>query len=231
VPIEEFKRIYLEKADRRPARLLRPAGQSAHAALHGGCGGFSHSLDLGPRVHGVLRVNTPGTGTLPLALDRPDDNRVAANCAAGVAAACISIISINDLQRRVARFREMRTCSGSSRAQVAACRTWNSVEHVVLKTERALLREVIEWHSIRSLQRVPLSARLMNTSFKYRAFISYSHSDEKWARWLHHSLETYRHSENVVGTDDRVLCTVPARFTPYSATATTWPARPTSAPT
>ena len=25
----------------------------------------------------------------------------------------------------------------------------------------------------------------MNNPFKYRAFISYSHSDEKWARWLH----------------------------------------------
>jgi len=26
--------------------------------------------------------------------------------------------------------------------------------------------------------------------FKYRAFISYSHSDEEWAKWLHKSLET-----------------------------------------
>ena len=32
----------------------------------------------------------------------------------------------------------------------------------------------------------------MSTTFKYRAFISYSHSDEKWARWLHRGLETYR---------------------------------------
>jgi hypothetical protein len=37
-----------------------------------------------------------------------------------------------------------------SRAKVASCRTWNSLEHVVLKTERTLLQEVIEWHSIRS---------------------------------------------------------------------------------
>lgn len=27
---------------------------------------------------------------------------------------------------------------------------------------------------------------------KYRAFISYSHADRKWARWLHRSLESYR---------------------------------------
>ena len=46
--------------------------------------------------------------------------------------------------------REMRQVLQGSRAQVASCRTWNSLEHVVLKTERALLQEVIEWHSIRS---------------------------------------------------------------------------------
>jgi tetratricopeptide (TPR) repeat protein len=28
--------------------------------------------------------------------------------------------------------------------------------------------------------------------FKYRVFISYSHSDNKWARWLHRALETYK---------------------------------------
>ena len=27
---------------------------------------------------------------------------------------------------------------------------------------------------------------------RYRAFISYSHADERWARWLHRGLETYR---------------------------------------
>ncbi len=31
-----------------------------------------------------------------------------------------------------------------------------------------------------------------NPSFKYRVFLSYSHEDKKWARWLHRSLETYR---------------------------------------
>jgi len=50
----------------------------------------------------------------------------------------------------VARYREMREVLRGSRAQVASCRTWNSIENVVLKTERALLQEVIEWHSIRS---------------------------------------------------------------------------------
>jgi len=32
----------------------------------------------------------------------------------------------------------------------------------------------------------------MDTHFKYRAFISYSHADEQWATWLHKAIETYR---------------------------------------
>ena len=67
-----------------------------------------------------------------------------------VAAAFISFISINDLQRRVARYREMRAMLEDSRKQVAYCQTWNSLERIVLKTERALLQEVLEWHSITS---------------------------------------------------------------------------------
>jgi len=67
-----------------------------------------------------------------------------------VAAAFISVISINDLQRRVARYREMRAMLEDSRKQVAFCQTWNSLERIVLRTERALLQEVLEWHSITS---------------------------------------------------------------------------------
>ncbi len=67
-----------------------------------------------------------------------------------VAAAFISLISINDLQRRVARYREMKFMLMNSRNQVKFCETWNSLERVVLKTERALLQEVLEWHSITS---------------------------------------------------------------------------------
>ena len=36
--------------------------------------------------------------------------------------------------------------------------------------------------------------------FKYRAFISYSHSDESWAQWLQKALETYRMPSRLVGT-------------------------------
>jgi tetratricopeptide (TPR) repeat protein len=36
-------------------------------------------------------------------------------------------------------------------------------------------------------------------SSQYRAFLSYSHSDGKWAAWLHHSLESYRPPRHLVG--------------------------------
>lgn len=34
----------------------------------------------------------------------------------------------------------------------------------------------------------------------YRAFLSYSHRDERWAAWLHKSLESYRPPKQLVGT-------------------------------
>jgi MTH538 TIR-like domain (DUF1863) len=37
--------------------------------------------------------------------------------------------------------------------------------------------------------------------FKYRAFLSYSHRDTAWAKWLHRSLETYRIDKDLVGRD------------------------------
>ncbi|PLW81989.1 hypothetical protein CWI75_12930 [Kineobactrum sediminis] len=49
--------------------------------------------------------------------------------------------------------------------------------------------------------------------FKYRAFISYSHADEKWARWLHRSLETYRIPARLVGQSTE-FGAVPAKLAP-----------------
>jgi ABC-type multidrug transport system fused ATPase/permease subunit len=66
------------------------------------------------------------------------------------AAACVSIISINDFQRRVARYEEMITLLGVANTQIAAARTWTSLEREVNKCERLLLREVFEWHTITS---------------------------------------------------------------------------------
>jgi hypothetical protein len=67
-----------------------------------------------------------------------------------VAAAFISLISVYDLQRRVARYRETEHLLESSRSQIAFSQTWTSLERIVQKTERALLQEVLEWHAITS---------------------------------------------------------------------------------
>ena len=38
-------------------------------------------------------------------------------------------------------------------------------------------------------------------TFKYRAFLSYSHRDTAWAKWLHRALETYRIDKDLVGRE------------------------------
>jgi len=67
-----------------------------------------------------------------------------------LAAASVSIISINDYQRRVARYSEMIALLEVSRTQVAAAQTWSCLEREVNKCERLLLQEVLEWHTITS---------------------------------------------------------------------------------
>jgi len=49
--------------------------------------------------------------------------------------------------------------------------------------------------------------------YKYRAFISYSHADEEWAKWLHKSLETYRMPKRLVGRETE-FGPVPDRIAP-----------------
>jgi hypothetical protein len=66
------------------------------------------------------------------------------------AAGFISLISINDLHRRVARYREMHVRLEAARKEAAFVQTWGSLERVVAKAERALLQEVFEWHSVTS---------------------------------------------------------------------------------
>ncbi|MGH8122899.1 MAG: TIR domain-containing protein, partial [Rudaea sp.] len=51
------------------------------------------------------------------------------------------------------------------------------------------------------------------SSFKFRAFISYSHQDEIWAQWLHKALETYRVPSRLVG-QTTAAGLIPRRLTP-----------------
>jgi len=64
-----------------------------------------------------------------------------------IAAAFMSLISINDLHRRVARYREMQHVLEGARKQIAFSQTWNSLERIVRRTEHALLQEVLECRS------------------------------------------------------------------------------------
>ncbi len=67
-----------------------------------------------------------------------------------VAASFVALIAINDLHRRVARFREMCHMLEAAHKQIVVTHTWHSLEHLVRRTERALLQEVLEWHTLMS---------------------------------------------------------------------------------
>jgi tetratricopeptide (TPR) repeat protein len=59
----------------------------------------------------------------------------------------------------------------------------------------------------------PTSNRMSLADCKYRAFISYSHRDEKWATWLHNALETFRIPRPLVGKST-TFGIVPPRISP-----------------
>lgn len=53
----------------------------------------------------------------------------------------------------------------------------------------------------------------MPDEYKYKAFISYSHADRRWAKWLHRTLETYRPPKHLVGQTTE-MGPIPARLAP-----------------
>ncbi len=149
VAMDEFKRTYLEKRiDDQLAYYQRQENRAL--PLHG-------RLKAGFWIATVLALTTTATyavcQTWHIAVPPWVESAVFYFLPISlpvVAASFISLISINDLQRRVARYREMHAMLADSRKQVAFCQTWNSLERIVLRTERALLQEVLEWHSITS---------------------------------------------------------------------------------
>ena len=58
---------------------------------------------------------------------------------------------------------------------------------------------------------LPGTSDSVPTDYKYRAFISYSHKDEKWASWLHKALETFKIPKYLVG-ETTAMGTVPERM-------------------
>ncbi len=53
----------------------------------------------------------------------------------------------------------------------------------------------------------------MDGAFKYKAFISYSHKDQKWASWLHRRLEQYRFPKKTI-SKQTAIGTVPQSLKP-----------------
>ena len=51
------------------------------------------------------------------------------------------------------------------------------------------------------------------TALKYRAFISYSHADTAWAKWLHRALESFRIDKDSVGPET-ASSTIPSALRP-----------------
>jgi hypothetical protein len=41
-------------------------------------------------------------------------------------------------------------------------------------------------------------------ALRFRAFLSYSHADKAWAKWLHRALEAYRIDKDLVGRETTV---------------------------
>ena len=58
-----------------------------------------------------------------------------------------------------------------------------------------------------------MSNPMANSTFAFRAFISYSHQDKAWADWLHKALETWRVPSRLAGTTT-ATGVIPERLTP-----------------
>lgn len=149
VPMEEFKKLYVEK--RIDDQLAYYRKQETRALpLFGRLKlGFwiativALACTLAYAICDTAHLAVPGGVTNMVFYFLPISLPV-------VAASFISFISINDLQRRVARYREMQLMLEDSRKRVTFCQTWNSLERIVLRTERSLRQEMLEWHSITS---------------------------------------------------------------------------------
>jgi hypothetical protein len=71
-----------------------------------------------------------------------------------------------------------------------------------LREQDALERAILRVEAENASEQIPaenVSASRAVVSFKYRAFISYSHKDRKSCEWLHRSLEGFRIDKDLVG--------------------------------
>ena len=57
-------------------------------------------------------------------------------------------IAIEDVYRRAGRFRDLQEKMRMTLIDLSLCGTWEGLRHSVMRTERILFNEVLEWHSI-----------------------------------------------------------------------------------
>jgi hypothetical protein len=65
-----------------------------------------------------------------------------------ISAGLVALVSINDLNRRVARYREMCALLEDAQQELAVIGTWHGLERLVRHVERILLHEVLEWYAV-----------------------------------------------------------------------------------
>ena len=149
VPIAEFQRIYREQRIEDQLKYYRrqEAARAAHAA---------------PAAPGVLAGHRHGHGVRHHLCADAQRPCACAGLAAGHGVRLPAHLPagggrgdhLGHLHQRPAAARgalpRHAATLEASRAQISYCSTWNSLERVVLRTERALLQEVIEWHSLAS---------------------------------------------------------------------------------
>lgn len=150
VPFARFKEHYIrERIDGQLAYFARQQGRALPQRDRLRLGFFvcsllalcftaayaSHTLLPGMEAPGWVRSSIYSFGPILLPV---------------LAAAFMSIVHVNDLHRRVARYEELRGRLEAARKEASFAQTWGSLERVVARVERALLQEVFEWHSITS---------------------------------------------------------------------------------
>src|SRR5262249_36940666 len=110
-------------------------------------------------------------------------------------------------RQRRARAERAAQCARRVRGTRFPHRTDQDLRRRGLASLSALWQRAIAWFRVRpgpSAARVPQavlpdSGRIA-VGAQYRAFLSYSHRDAKWANWLHKALETYRPPKGLIGT-------------------------------
>ena len=150
VAFEEFKQRYLtERIDGQLAYFARQQAQAV-PLLAGLRNGFFLSTALAVFFTGAYAMHSAMPGVVAPGWVPPWIYGFGLVMLPVLAAGFLALVWISDLHRRVARYHEMHVRLQTARKEAVYVQTWGAMERVVAKVERALLKEVFEWHSITS---------------------------------------------------------------------------------